>query len=843
MARNPLASKISWDIYLATAVLGLLIPALLFITLHIGINLSQKHGRWIATTSKIQMEITSFHLWLEENLSGDPGEKIGRALEHFNRGRNSVLAMLNGSQSDRGTIYPIQDPQLRSQLKSFLKRIDSLRTLAENRIRKMNPGGGIGKDREFNREFKQIISDIGRIKPHLQEHIDHELRQFSWIMRGLIFLSLILALYTGFIYWRYKRGWALAYSDMDEANKLLEREVKRHLFSKTSLKESEARFRELFENMSSGVAIYEAVGDGADFIFVDFNPAAERIENISKKALLGKRVTHVFPGVESFGLLKILTQVWKTGESQHFPVTVYQDNRISGWRENYITRLSSGEVVTVYDDLTEQKQAEEERDRLFNHSLDMLSISGFDGRFRQVNPAFEKTLQWTPEEIMAIPWMDLVHPDDRESTKAVFSDIVKGKAAVRFVNRYRRKDGVYRSISWNSVPLLEEKKVLSVSRDITERLEMVEKIRASEHLLSTTLRSVGDAVITTDPNGRVTFINPTAEELTGWSLAEATGEPLEDVFHIVNEQTRQPVENPVSKVLREKNPVGLANHTALISKTGEERPIADSGAPIVDDNGDILGVVLVFRDMTQNRQNDVQLRHHQKMESIGTLAGGVAHEINNPVNIIQNFGQLIQKQAPPESQIYQDAQEIVNECKRITGIVRNLLSFSRQEQEIHSPVHLNDIVTSTLSLVKKVLAKNQIEIETDLATNLPKITCKQQQIMQVLMNLITNARDALNEKYPEYNENKRITIQSHAVTDRERPWISVSVTDFGNGIPDEIRERIFDPFFTTKPRDRGTGLGLSVSHGIVKDHDGLLEIETEKGKFTRIQMFLPLPEE
>jgi PAS domain S-box-containing protein len=383
-------------------------------------------------------------------------------------------------------------------------------------------------------------------------------------------------------------------------------------------------------------------------------------------------------------------------------------------------------------------------------------------------------------------------------------------------------------------------RVLVSMVDITSRKQSEEALRNSEKWLATTLNSVGDAVITTDINGRVSFLNTVAVQLTGWTIAEARDRPLEQVFRIVSEQTREPAENPVTKVLADKTVVALANHTALIARDGTEVPIADSGAPIMDHEGNILGVVLVFRDVSEQRAREASLRQQQKLEAIGTLAGGVAHEINNPIGIIMNFAEIIIHDAAGHPQIQDHARTVFTEGERIAVIVRNLLQFSRHEKESYSPALINDIVGATLSLTNKVLAKDQITITTDIPPDLPKIKCRSQQLMQVLMNLITNARDALNARHPAHHDDKIIAVTVRLRELEGKRWIRTTVEDHGVGIAPEIGPRIFDPFFTTKPRDQGTGLGLSISHGIVRDHGGELTYESEPGSFTRFHIDLPV---
>ncbi|MCE5281312.1 MAG: PAS domain-containing protein [Deltaproteobacteria bacterium] len=260
--------------------------------------------------------------------------------------------------------------------------------------------------------------------------------------------------------------------------------------------------------------------------------------------------------------------------------------------------------------------------------------------------------------------------------------------------------------------------------------------------------------------------------------------------------------------------------------------------PVFDDQGNVEGVVLNARDITETRKLEEQLMQSQRIESIGTLAGGVAHEINNPINGIMNYAQLILDSLDKGNPAGTFAQEILHETQRIAKIVRNLLTFARHEKQSHSPARLSDIVSAVLSLIQTVMRHDQITLEVVIPEDLPKFKCRSQQIQQVLMNLLTNARDSLNERYPGFSPDKKIRLVAELIHKEGRRYIRTTVEDHGVGIPLEIRDRIFDPFFTTKPKETGTGLGLSISYGIVRDHGGELIVESEPGQYARFHMDL-----
>jgi PAS domain S-box-containing protein len=268
--------------------------------------------------------------------------------------------------------------------------------------------------------------------------------------------------------------------------------------------------------------------------------------------------------------------------------------------------------------------------------------------------------------------------------------------------------------------------------------------------------------------------------------------------------------------------------------------IKDAEGRTVKTYGVNQGITERIRAEEERKTYEARLQQQQKLESIGILASGVAHEINNPINGILNYAQLIFDSLETEDPMGEYAADIMKECDRVTTIVHNLLAFSRQEKQSHSPARIEDILNATLSLIRAVMRHDQIRIEVETAPDLPSIKCRSQQIQQVILNLLTNARDALNERFPGFDEAKVVKIDVRLIEKDREPWIRVAVENLGTPVTAEVRDHLFVPFYTTKPKDRGTGLGLSISYGIVKDHHGDIYLDSAPGQATRFHLELPV---
>lgn len=377
------------------------------------------------------------------------------------------------------------------------------------------------------------------------------------------------------------------------------------------------------------------------------------------------------------------------------------------------------------------------------------------------------------------------------------------------------------------------KAVSSAYRTSLEVLQhRAEELFQSEQRLRTTLVSIGDGVITCDAEGRIQMMNPVASDLTGWSQAEANNRLLEDVFHIVHEATGKPVETPVAKVKRLGTVVGVAHDTALIRKDGTRILVADSGAPIRDQTDHIIGIVLVFRDITLERRTQETLLANEKLAVAGRLAATIAHEIHNPLDAVSNLLYLMRTGAT-EEEFRQFIDMAESELARVTQISRAMLGLYR-ESRAPVPVDLKEILEEILLLMEHRFVELQVTVETELRSGI-KATAFPAELRQVFTNLITNAAEAA-------GPGGKIHIAIHERNpNTASAGAQVTIRDNGPGIPDEILGQLFQPFFTTKG-EHGTGLGLWVSRGIINKHGGSIDIVSDtdaKTHGTTVTVFLP----
>jgi PAS domain S-box-containing protein len=499
---------------------------------------------------------------------------------------------------------------------------------------------------------------------------------------------------------------------------------------------------------------------------------------------------------------------------------------------------------SIVRNITRRKEAEaslsesEKRYRLLveNAPVGIYTLAADTGYFTTLNPAFEKITGWSCSEWLGKPFIPLVHPEDLPQAMNRFRRVLDGEEVLPYEIRIASKKGDYLIIEIFNTPQMEKGQVVGVvgiGRDVTDRKRTEEALAAEKELLSVTLRSIGDGVISTDIESRIVLINKVAEELTGWHQEEVMGKPLSEVFHIVNEKTRQSRQNPVEKVVQTGSIVTLANGTRLIARNGRERIIEDSGAPIRDREGRIRGVVLVFRDITEKQKIEEELFKAEKLDSIGLLAGGIAHDFNNLLTAILGNLSLAKSSVSPEDRIVKRLIEAEKATLRAKDLTQQLLTFAKGGEPIKQTASLPELIIETANFA---LRGAKVKCRFSFPENLWKAEIDVGQISQVIHNLILNADQAMPEGGAVLIRVENVQIENDPSLETGN-YIRISIQDQGKGIPEEILPKIYDPYFTTKPE--GSGLGLATAYSIIHRHEGAIQAVTKEGTGTIFDILLP----
>jgi PAS domain S-box-containing protein len=391
-------------------------------------------------------------------------------------------------------------------------------------------------------------------------------------------------------------------------------------------------------------------------------------------------------------------------------------------------------------------------------------------------------------------------------------------------------DNVVRVVDWEGSPALQSTVV-----DITARKQAEVALQYQRDWLDVTLASIGDAVIATDTRGTITLINRMAEDLTGWPEREALGRRIDEVFHIRNEHTQQPVDSPVDKILRQRAIVGMTNHTALVTRKGRAISIANSGAPIRGEDGTFHGVVLVFRDVSEQRRLENDVLRAQKVESVGVLAGGLAHDFNNLLTGIMGNISLARRFAVQQDRVVDRLTEAENACQRATALTHQLLTFAKGGVPIRETVSMAELLAESATFAVR---GSKVRVDFTIADDLWPGNIDSGQISQVIHNVVLNAVQAMpGGGYIQIAAENSMVCAGEVPTLPEGRYVKLGIHDNGSGIPAEVLPNIFDPYFTTK--EEGSGLGLATAYSIVRKHDGYITVASEVGSGTTFVIYLP----
>lgn len=480
----------------------------------------------------------------------------------------------------------------------------------------------------------------------------------------------------------------------------------------------------------------------------------------------------------------------------------------------------------------ELRDAQERYRQITENVADLIAVLDPQGRRIYNNPAY-RTLLGDDVDLRGTDAFREVHPDDRDRVRQIFDETVKSGVGQRTEYRLVSRDGSIRFIESQGSVVRDAQgvtNVLVVSRDVTERKVSEERIREQASLLD----KARDAICVTDLNQRVTYWNASAEQLFGWSPAEVLGRNVQtllfqqDGFRFPDAMKQLMADGRWEGELRPETKMGRS----VIVESRWTLVTGADGAP--------KSILLINTDITERKRLEVQFLRAQRMESIGTLAGGIAHDLNNVLTPILVAAQVLQAHAEKDDKTLLET--IEKSALHGAALVKQVLLFARGAEGEHAPLQMRHLVTDMEKLLRETLPRS-IEIRTRIERDLWLVKGDATQLNQVLMNLCINARDAMpNGGSIEVSARNFVPnddfLQTHPELTRG-PYVVVGVEDTGTGIPPELIERIWDPFFTTKEVGKGTGLGLSTVLGIVKGHKGIVNVVSHLNRGTRFDIYLP----
>ncbi|HDR05318.1 MAG TPA: PAS domain S-box protein [Candidatus Marinimicrobia bacterium] len=473
-----------------------------------------------------------------------------------------------------------------------------------------------------------------------------------------------------------------------------------------------------------------------------------------------------------------------------------------------------------------------------------------DGRIIYANPAVKSVVGYEPDDLIGRGYQALsIDKEIFDLWSKYLGQAFRSKKNVQVALTITDASGESRH--FDSHFIAEEDfetdkiiSILNVNRDVTELTNARNSAAEAQLVLTSVLDMVPHLICAKDANGNYLMANRAmaeayklcATEMAGKNQRELHSDPIQLELMLAQDQ----------QVIQQNETLEIPEDF-FTDAWGRERVLHTTKMPFVYHG--IPATLIVGVDITEQRKAEkekqilnAQLRQRRKMESIGTLAGGVAHEINNPLTGIINYSQLLADDNSDEM-TRNFAEGIQDMANRIAKIVEHLLTFARQDSEFAELFSIEQVINAALTLFSATLKIDQIIVNIDIASDIPKLMGYPQQIQQVIMNLITNARKSLNLKYQDYNPNKILNIHAQKVTVHDTDFVQIAIEDHGGGIPAKNIKQIFKPFQNRAQGSDSVGMGLSVSQGIIEEHEGTIVCESELGEFARFTVTLPVSKE
>lgn len=655
-------------------------------------------------------------------------------------------------------------------------------------------------------------------------------------------------------------------------DELTERNVQLRSINK-QLSDSQLKYKSLLNNMNSGVAIYNAINEGEDFVFSGFNSGAEKIEGLKRETLIGKRITEAFPGVKNFGLFEVLQRVNKTGNPEHFEDSYYEDDRISGWRRNYIYKLRTGEIVAVYEDVTDQKTAQQklsEKNKQYEAINEELSES--NNRLNELNDQLKKSVNdlkdallfnrailngmqdgltlienqkvkfyndkaieifgYPEDEFVTKSGIEFAAPEERQRLQKIRNHIKVEKKSLDSLEFWiLRKDGEKRYIKNRYVMIENGKTRMTITTDITEQ-------KKAQNELMRIFELSADMICVASLDGYFLKTNPAFTKILGWEREELQ---LKSFYEFIHPEDVEITEEIVSNELKKGIQV-LNFENRYRCKNGEYKWISWVSQPIVAENVTFA----IARDITEQKRIEKELiMAKEKAEESDRLKSAflanMSHEIRTPMNSILGFSKLLKNDRLTNEKKEKYVNIINSSGNQLLTIISDIVDISKIEADqidlYHSDVNLNEMLNElyTQFIIEK-LSRDRKNVRLFLKKGLPDelsyIDTDEVRVRQIIINLVNNAIKFTKDGYVKYGYEKN-----------DDNTILFFVEDTGIGIPKEQRDVVFERFRQVDGSHTrkfgGTGLGLTICKGLVELLGGKIWVESTEELGTTFFFTIP----
>jgi len=618
------------------------------------------------------------------------------------------------------------------------------------------------------------------------------------------------------------------------AQKRMEREVR----------EATKRFEKIAEMGDDGIIVFDE-----DSRIEFANQRAAEILGVPKDQVFGREFFSLIGKRDEEFLEEMVMRGEGVGQKVCIELVIQTPSKQTKEAEICIapTRSEEGAIKTYayLRDITERKrfekelkESEEKYRNLFERVQHGLFISTKEGSFIDCNQALVEMAGYDDkEEFLGIDISgDLyVNKEDRKK----FQKLIEEQGFVKDMElEFKKKSGEKITVLLTAHVKRDEKGVVigyeGLNIDISDRKRMERELKEANEFFMNLIESSVDGIIAADMKGNIIIFNKGAETLTGYTAEEVIGK-----IHITRIYP-EGVAKEIMRKLRSHEFGGIGKYTPtqlnVVNKNGEEIPIQLSAALIYDGTGKELASVGIFTDLRHQleMEKDLQeieqaLLQSEKLAAMGRLTSQIAHELNNPIYGIMNTLDLLKTEIPPESKRRRILELSLSETHRLAEMLRNMLSFSKPEEEERRPVNLNELLEGILLIIDKQMQEANVKVKTYFDEKIPEVMASTNQMRQVMLNMFKNAKEAM-------PKGGTLTVG----TGRERDKVVIHIRDTGMGIPEESKNKIFEAFFTTKQKVKGVGLGLSVCYGIIKNHGGEIKVESEEGKGTHFTISLPI---